>query len=804
MFSLQQDNENTSPVLRCICNSLKLLIYGLNLEIEPFTIFRRYLGDSDKQQIQDDFFASLEHLLKIKQHVPSFKIVQHILRHQMKSHLMVMPPMFVSVLNKKIIKYILSQKEPHYMDAFIVLKAEQDRAGCFEYLRSSLKNTSQKIAFSTFSEMLSQYVGNTTSEAGERDNRLKMYYYLEICKHDPSIKYRANLEDLELTELLKDLKTRVLGIDLLKRLTRDFNWDYQQALVSQIKIILSRQVLEFEIKTDVFGKDEVTIKSTVDSIKKLCEPYMCEITNVELLKKKLISFVKDINFYFYEMYLAVLDMLEYLQNLSMDQKIWRNILLLLKHKLTAKRRAVGQFETDYWMKTQPEIGVLPNIAKYRLPFKPIIEEPLENILSEELSAENFEKFIALIQLHATLCEANVMERIEVFGLAACKNSIMEFKNKAEQRDGLGWSLKPINNAFLQSILRLVSFMRDKPKIIAMLYFVANHAPEGCDQVEAAYECYKFALKNEQELMEYPKAADVVHKIKRKYPNTKTQHLLHLYGLTDDKLMQHVENPTELINALYRHHSILLPQKKDINKLCGELAELYNINLAVLQMRLLQKLLAFAHNKSHDGADMDETVYEDYITSSDPDESVSANDENVARAHYILSSWTSSEAMNFLASELTSSSANAENQLQLYECFAKLIDDNSAPYMELINPNEYLVIKCCFYLKQLGMNYTLEKFQALDKVECLKKVWTNHFNNSKALEVMCYICLGFDIHLPQVWNGVLKQMVALNMVSLQILFNNQSFHLLIFQFFLNRLNILEYWLKFYRLNQSCCI
>lgn len=771
----KQDNENTSPVLRCICNSLKLLIYGLNLEIEPFVIFQRFLGDSDEQQIKDDFFASLEHLLKIKQHVPSFKIVQHILRHQKTINQMVMPPQFVSVLNKKIIKYILSQKEPQYMNAFNVLKAEQDREGCFEYLRSSLKNTSQKIAFSTFSEMYSQYVGNTTSEAGERDNRLKMYYYLEICKHDPSIKYRANLEELELNELLKDLKTRVLGVDLLKRLTRDFNWDYQQALVSQIKIILSRQELEFEIKTDVFGKDEVTIKSSVDKIKKLCEPYMCEITNVELLKKKLISFVKEINFYFYEMYLAVLDMLEYLQNLSMDQKIWRNILLLLKHKLTAKRRAVGQFETDYWMKTQPEIGVLPNIAKYRLPFKPLIEEPLENILSEELSAENFEKFISLIQLHATLCEANVTERIEVFGLAACKNSIMEFKNKAEQRDCLGWSLKPINNAFLQSILRLVSFMQDKPKIIAMLYFVANHAPEGCDQVEAAYECYKFALNNEKELNDYPKAADVVNKIKRKYPNTKTQHLLHLYGLTDDKLMQHVENPTELINALYRHDSILLPQKKDINKLCGELAELYGINLAVLQMRLLQKLLAFAHNKGDDGADMDETVYEDYITSSDPDESVSANDENVARAHYILSSWSSSEAMNFLASELTSSSANAENQLQLYECFAKLIDDNSAPYMELINPNEYLLVKCCFYLKQLGMNYTLEKFQALDKVECLKKVWTNHFNNSKALEVMCYICLGFDIHLPQVWNGVLKQMVALNMVSSGTLIKSLNFN-----------------------------
>jgi kinetochore-associated protein 1 len=110
-------------------------------------------------------------------------------------------------------------------------------------------------------------------------------------------------------------------------------------------------------------------------------------------------------------------------------------------------------------------------------------------------------------------------------------------------------------------------MRDKSKIIFILYFVSNHSPEGADAVAAAYECYKFMKLNEQELYnhEKPKTREIVEKIKRKYPIVKTQHLLHVYNLADEKLFQLVEHPIELINALYNHESIMKQHKPDINK-----------------------------------------------------------------------------------------------------------------------------------------------------------------------------------------------------------------------------------------------
>ena len=247
------------------------------------------------------------------------------------------------------------------------------------------------------------------------------------------------------------------------------------------------------------------------------------------------------------------------------------------------------------------------------------------------------------------------------------------------------------------------------------------------------------------------------RIKRKYPIVKTQHLLKLYGFKDEALFQLIEHPNELIFAIYEHECLLKPQKRDINKLATELANLNSINLSTIHLRLLQKWLAFGP-KDQESSTMNDTIYEDFHNS--PQEPDTKNGEYVARAHYILSSWKNLEAFEFLASELVSSQVTA-NLLQLYECFAQLSDDSTS--LEVIKPDDYLHLKCCYYLKQLGMSFTVEKCKSMDKLALLKKIWTSHNSSAIGLEVMSYICLGYNVFLPQIWNGILKQMVALNMV-----------------------------------------
>ena len=213
------------------------------------------------------------------------------------------------------IKFILSQKDPEYFNAFIIFRSEDNKKDCLDFLKASLKNNSQRIAFSTFSEMFNKYKKNDEFIV-DRESRLKLYYYSEICKSYPTLRAGVNLDHVGISDFLKDLENRQLSIDLLKKLSTDFGWNYQKALMKQVRIVLKQQTLEFEIKKDVFGKDEVIIKTTVESIKKQCMPYVQEITELST-------------------FLAILDMIKNAKNSSMHYKLYRNILIQLKNEFQA-------------------------------------------------------------------------------------------------------------------------------------------------------------------------------------------------------------------------------------------------------------------------------------------------------------------------------------------------------------------------------------------------------------------------------------------------------------------------------------
>lgn len=98
-------------------------------------------------------------------------------------------------------------------------------------------------------------------------------------------------------------------------------------------------------------------------------------------------------------------------------------------------------------------------------------------------------------------------------------------------------------------------------------------------------------------------------------------------------------------------------------------------------------------------------------------------------------------------------------------FIKLNTDGSdSSYKDLFTQDQYLAIKCAHLLKQLGYNMPAAKFAGYDKRAILRKVWQSHATKPLALELIAIVCQGYGIHVPQIWNGVLKQMVVLNMVD----------------------------------------
>lgn len=188
----------------------------------------------------------------------------------------------------------------------------------------------------------------------------------------------------------------------------------------------------------------------------------------------------------------------------------------------------------------------------------------------EVNINDCEQWFPLIKLKMSLDKASaadIQTTQDKLCMTALKSSVSSYKlSNSENDESNTWHLQPINNAFLQSVLNLIRHMHDEHRILFMLYFVANNAPPGADQVEATYECYKFAQENIEELQKQTRTLDLIQKINRKYPMHKIQHLLHLYGLNDERFLQLIENPRELITALYMHESVTNPVNKiDINQ-----------------------------------------------------------------------------------------------------------------------------------------------------------------------------------------------------------------------------------------------
>ncbi|EDV52945.1 uncharacterized protein LOC6554740 [Drosophila erecta] len=759
-------------IVKFLARTLLLMV----IETEPNNSLlmqvRHGLSENTRADVESacaDFFLSLEHLTKVKEHDAWYVMSQYLLDFQKQNcrKKRIINEGFITLQLRRILRNAMGNKDVNFIELFTMLVVDSEAIALLEKLSVEVKTDLQKINFLTLSAMYHEYIEDLDNVQMIRSKRLKLYYYLEFCQQDQRIKGKFNADMDNVEDLLKEFHNKQLDVQLLKRMSKDFGFDYQKILITQIISILSAQELRFDVKRDTFGDEELVMQSSAQEMRDMCQPYINEISNVELFTSKLKHFIDGINIYFYELYMCVINILMYFDSAPKEMEIWMNILHFLRHKMITRRRnRPGQVETDMWLKSQRENGVMPKISRYRLPFKPIVEQPLKDILDSELNVDNCQSWFPLIQMYTALKGSkDSSQNCDYFCMSAVKNSISEYKSKNESDS---WSLHPTNNAFLQSILRLVEKVNSPNKAFLILYFVSNYARDGADQVEASYECWKF-VKEKGHLITDPKSRDQVAKVKRRYPIQKTQHLLYVYGLTDEKLLRLVENPTELINALYHHELILKCSKVDINALVAEIAKLHDLCLTTIQYRLLQKWLSLTMESAADGTILEETFMEEQnwpeqTNGADGSSSQDAS-ENVNRAFYILSSWPKADAVKFLVGLIfKGGSVNTSTQLQMYECYSKL-NDGSNSFTNTVSQRQFISIKCVHELKALGYKSNLEKFSDdhCNKIDILKMIWQRNAQNPLSLEVMANICLGFDIHLPQIWNGILKRMVMFHMV-----------------------------------------
>ncbi|KAL9872866.1 kinetochore component rough deal isoform 3-T4 [Glossina fuscipes fuscipes] len=546
------DHRDHCHIVKFVAHTLLFLVLKAPSTNHLILHLKNLLTEEDKIKMDIDharesFFLSLEHLIKTKKHRVWYTMAQYLINYQQRHRCNLINTDFLSMQMTRVLRNDMTTKNCNFLDLFVMLTADPHSHMLLEKLSQEVRTNQQKVNYLTLAEMYNTRFGELIQAEVMRSKRIKHYYYMEFCKQDSTLNHKFNAEIDSIEMLLKEVHNKQVDVQLLERVSRDFNLDYQKLLVTQI-------------------------------------------------------------------------------------------------------------------------------------------------------------------------------------------------------------------------LRLVKHVHNLSKAFLILYFVSNYAPDGADQVEASYECYKFVMTNEKLIVD-PKCQEQLKKIKRNYPVIKTQHLLHAYGLNDDDLIKLVEYPSELIHRLYHHEIILKGGKLDINTLVKEIAELHDIKEEKIQFKLLQMWLSFTSDMaSSDNTLLDETLYEDQnIVGTVGVEDMSTAAENVKRANYILASWPKDVAVQFLIGHMypPEGMTNTSKQLQIYECYFKLYD-GSTDLNNIFDQQQYIAIKCVHELKKLGYNSSLEKFKQSDKIDILKIIWQSNANNPHALQLLANICLGFDIHVDKIWNGILKRMVKSSM------------------------------------------
>uniref|UniRef100_A0A182K6U4 Uncharacterized protein n=1 Tax=Anopheles christyi TaxID=43041 RepID=A0A182K6U4_9DIPT len=773
--------QEQETIVQCVGQALQMVLSRVKGDARSGNTFSHLvalMGPLNEVEVSTSFQSTLDGLIRVKQYPPVISIV-HLLRSYQPTVGLLIPVPYAENVARKAIKYMLSQKEPNYSSAIMTLFTCENREVCLEYLRTNLTNESQRIALHTMLEFYYFTIGQEAKAVEERNQRLRYTLFHELCKLDPSLKAKKSFIFHSQSDLMKELKHKVINVELLRKMSDAFSWDYQQMLVSQVITLLSQQELTFTVRADIYGNEEIAINESAESMLALVQPYLAEIDNELLLCSKLNKYMEQANSYFYEQFFCIFEILTQYGETKEDIQTWHNILSCMKDQLTGRRRQrPGQAELEAWMRVHSDGDMLPEIAKYRYPFMLILTQPLKTLLKEEITVDNYHKLLILVSMKASAEGLDCHEMNDYFCRSAVINSINEYKiQNREKSQQSEWHRQLKNKAFLQSILRIVDSVCDLSTKLYILYYITCNALEGDDQVNAAYACYQFAREHEPSLVGIPEAKDKIDKIYRKYPVLKTQQLLQQNGVTDEKQFQLIKNPQELIQALYTESCF---QKVKVNELAATIGQLHGLDVEAIQMGLLQKWLTMfggsgmvaSSDGFHNGSGMlEETLYDDHNMSDASQEDESNVHECMARAYYILSSWQRSKSVEFLVAELNSSldashgASDISKQLQIYQCFSRLADDNCTTYREFFTQRRYVALKCVNLLKVLGMHtISVARFEETDKMALLKMLWQSHATNPKGLEVLSLICIGYDIYAPQIWNGILKQMSRLGLVA----------------------------------------
>ncbi|XP_012139927.2 kinetochore component rough deal isoform X2 [Megachile rotundata] len=416
---------------------------------------------------------------------------------------------------------------------------------------------------------------------------------------------------------------------LLQHFCTDFGFDIQDCLLLYLQTVIKTWNPKLTTR-NLSGKEELHInEDEVNELRKKCNAIVAIIEDKIALKKCLKTIFSQINFYYYEVLIILMDLTK---SKSVEH---RNYIFFLQNYTRTGQPT--QYEHEAWMHLNPGYSSLPPIAKWRLPFLPKVE--LWQIITPELNLKTYEKWLDIAPI--------LKLQSHIVCTLAIKGEVTRaWRNKRETDK---WTLCSKNSSLLNDIKKCIERMTG-PDVLyygtVALYYVVNHTPPGADQVAAVNECYKYAQLSAQNSTIFEEG--MLEKIKFKYLRFTSEHILHTHGLGKKNYLALIGNPSKLVRELYSDESIpqryrcVVDHRPDINSAVNHICELFSINIIKLRIELLQEWL----QPDVKYMKFNQSVTDTFSMLANP-ESNSNCDDNLLRACYILEYGDIELSANFL-------------------------------------------------------------------------------------------------------------------------------------------------------------
>ncbi|PSN56350.1 hypothetical protein C0J52_03748 [Blattella germanica] len=488
----------------------------------------------------------------------------------------------------------------------------------------------------------------------------------------------VNSPDQKINLLKEMMHLKQVDIFMILEYCFDFELDPQDCIKLYLRILLTDWEPSFEIEKSVDG-EQLHVQEVDSETDKKCNDILKLIKNKDQLIIELNQIVADVNYYYYEMFIYIISLLEKL--LPNENFMSKKVLLLFLKKYKRVENPKQQ-ELAKWHHKFPNASRSPVLSKWRVPFSVFLMKEPWVVLKEELRLNTYKQWLTVsntLNIHTdAICSTTIQESIN-----SRYNSNMEMPTEA-------WNVHSQDSLFLSQIEECVKLISDLKMASACMHLVMNNTPPGADQVKAADLCYKYTLEWSQ-TTEEPYASEYIKRIHKKYLDLKTTHILHKYGLGEASYLGLVAKPRDLITTPVQQ-SIMDDETCDLTRLIS----LPNNNASIEEDNLLR-------------------VY--YLLKCD--------DEN-SLASYLVN----------LAFKLdTNVNIPMESQLRALQCLLTLISDDALEDLTGKTTEEIgEIMKNLTYartLEMLGFNYSVSNFENFNKLELVKSIWTARRKDEEA-------------------------------------------------------------------------